>query len=51
MSVSSLQKGIEFFVQNFSGLSELTKRNDAGAKLLERYQHPEQHQVEYAGYF
>lgn len=34
---NSVQKGTEFFIDNFSGLQELCKRNDAGQKLYEWY--------------
>lgn len=34
---NSVQRGIEFFIANFSGLKELCKRKDAGDKLFERY--------------
>ncbi|MFT3950214.1 MAG: hypothetical protein QM763_24830 [Agriterribacter sp.] len=37
LAANSLQKGTEFFIDNFSGLQELCKRNDAGLKLYERY--------------
>lgn len=34
---NSVQKATEFFIDNFSGLQELCKRNDAGEKLYEWY--------------
>lgn len=37
LSVNSLQKGIEYFMVDFSGLKELCKRKDTGDKLFERY--------------
>ncbi len=37
-SANSLQRAMEFYIGNFSGLRELVKRNDAGEKLFGRYQ-------------
>lgn len=34
---NSIQKSMEYQIANFSGLNELCKRNNAGAKLFERY--------------
>ena len=36
-SGNSLQKSMEYFIENFSGLKELVKRNDAAEKMFERY--------------
>ena len=35
---NSLQKAIEYFIENFSGLRELVGRNDAADKLFKKYQ-------------
>ena len=35
---NSLQKAIEYFIANFSGLRELVGRNDAADKLFKKYQ-------------
>ncbi|MCC5937637.1 MAG: hypothetical protein JJU34_10165 [Lunatimonas sp.] len=35
---NSFQFAIEFHVRNFSGLQELSRRNDAGTELMARYQ-------------
>lgn len=35
---NSLQRAIEFYIENFSGLKEFVKRNDAAEKLFGRYQ-------------
>lgn len=37
IDASTLQKGIEFFMRNFSGLKVLIGRKNAGEKLTERY--------------
>ncbi|MFC4875089.1 hypothetical protein [Negadavirga shengliensis] len=35
---NEFQFGMEFHIQNFSGLQELSRRNDAGTELMARYQ-------------
>ncbi len=35
---NSIQRGVEFFITNFSGLKELCNRKNAGEKLYERYE-------------
>lgn len=37
--IDDYQYTIDFLITNFSGLQELSRRNDAGKVLMERYQH------------
>ena len=37
LMTNSLQKGIVYFIANFSGLKELVKRNDVADKLVKKY--------------